>query len=506
MNIRSSKCVRMMAAFVMCVALGACSSGGTVTAGGGGIVGTGKQVVASGEITGFGSVLVNGIEFVKSTDPGTSPTPIYLAFDDRSTAQEASLRTGMVVTVIGSYDRTSRKGVYTRLVYSPEVRGPVDAGSVDVAAGRFTILGRIIQTGASTVWDGIADLSELAARQGQELELEVSGYLDAQGSIRASRVALKSSGFAAGKVQVKGTVSAIGASSFTMGSLTVSTIGAIFSGLTEADLTRAGLVVEVRGTLSGTTVTNARIELRSATSGAQAGETMTLKGVAAGAISGENFVLSGADGPITITTAGALFERGNTLADAAIVSAGARLEVEGIVRADGAIAAVTVAAETERTVRLEGDLSGVDSVAGTLAILGIQASVSAATSYRDNRTQPPAQPNLTLSGLALGDHLQVDGFLDTRGVVVVSQLQRFDASTVNILQGPVAAIDPVAARLTVLGVLVAPQNGAALSKGGVSYADFTAFSAQLLPGSTVVKAKGSFAGTIFTATSLEIQP
>lgn len=507
MNIRISDFVRSVAAIAVSVILSACNGGGTVTAGGGGgIVGTGKQIVASGEVTRFGSVFVNGIEFVKSTDPGTSPTPIFLAFEDLSSAQEESLRTGMVVTVTGSYDSTSRKGVYTRIVYSPEVRGPLDVGSVDVATGSFAILGRVVQVGVSTVFDGIADLNELSAQQGQGLELEVDGYLDAQGRTQASRIAIKSSGFGTGRVQVKGTVSSIGAGSFTMGSLTVSTAGATFSGLTAADLSRTGLVVEVRGTWSGTTVTNARIELKSATSGAQAGETVSLKGVAAGPISGGGFVLSGADGPITVTTAGALFERGNGLADAAIVSAGARLEVEGAIQPDGSIAAATVSAETERTVRIEGNLNSVDPVAGILSILGIPAGVSAATSYRDNRTQPPAQQNLTLAGLVPGDHVQLSGFLDANGSIIVSQLQRFDASTLSILQGPVAAVSPSTARLTILGVTVVPQSGATLSKGTVVYADFTAFSAQLLPGSSVVKAKGSLAGTIFTATSLEIQP
>ncbi|HXE96489.1 MAG TPA: DUF5666 domain-containing protein, partial [Dongiaceae bacterium] len=344
--------VRLLAVYVMTVFLLAClaacgkGEGETVANGGGGIIGTGKEVVVRGEVTGFsGGVIVNGIEFTRSSDLGASDTPIELAFENASTGREDALRTGMVVTVIGTYDPASGKGSYTRIVFSPELRGPLDSGSVDAAAGTFKVLGRTIQAGASTIFDGIADMNELAGRQNQNLELEVSGYLDAQGRIQASRIALKSAGFANGPIQLKGAITAISGSSFSIGGISVTISNATFINMSAADLGLPGLVVEVRGTVAGSIVDNARIERKSSTSGVSAGETMRIKGVAAGPLSGNSFVLAGPDGTLTVTTAGATFLQGKDKADASIVVAGARLEIEGTVQPDGSLAARKVEAK-----------------------------------------------------------------------------------------------------------------------------------------------------------------
>jgi hypothetical protein len=359
MKISRGNIARLLTVYAMTVFLAACDNGGGGSAdSGGGIVGTGLQVVARGEVTGFGSgVIVNGIEFTRSSDPGVSGTPIVLAFENVSTGREDALRTGMIVDVSGSYDTASGKGSYTRIVFSPELRGPLDNGSVDAVAGTCMVLGRTIQAGAATIFDGIADMNELAGRQNQNLELEVSGYLDAQGSIQSSRIALKTAGFTNGPIQIKGAITDLRSGSFSIGGVSVTTSNAIFVDMSAADLS-TGLLVEVRGLLSGSVVNNARIERKSSTSGVSTGETMRIKGVAAGPLSGDSFVMAGPDGTLTVTTSGAVFLNDKNPADASIVVAGARLEVEGKVQADGSLAARQVAAETGKGQHLFGRQPG----------------------------------------------------------------------------------------------------------------------------------------------------
>ena len=514
MSISRGNIVRLLAGYAMTVFLVAClaacdnGGGGTAADGGGGIVGTGKQVVVRGEVTGFGSLIVNGIEFTRSSDPGVSETPIELAFENSSTGREDALRTGMVVAVSGSYDTASGKGSYTRIVFSPELRGPLDNIPVNTAAGTFTVLGRTIQAGASTIFDGIADINELAVRQDQNLELEVSGYLDAQGGIQASRIALKSVGFTNGRIQLKGAITALREGSFSIGGVSVTTSNAIndtFVNMSAADL-GLGLVVEVRGSLAGSVVGNARIERKSSTSGLSTGEAMRIKGIAAGPLSGNSFVMAGPDGTLTVTTSGAAFLRGNNTGDASIVVAGARLEVEGKVQADGFLTARQVETETGRTVRLAGELlTAVDISSGTLVLNNVTVRTDKGASFRDNRKLLPVT-KLTLSELVPGDHLRVDGFVDGNGQVFASQVQRFDSTQVAILEGPVTAADLANKSLTILGVTVTTRSGADMIKGTTSYADFAAFAAQLAPGSTVVKAKGTIIdGSSFSASSLEIE-
>jgi cytoskeletal protein CcmA (bactofilin family) len=497
MKITKSNMIRFLTVYIMTVFLTACG-------GGGGIVGTGfQEVVARGEVTAVGKgVTVNGIEFVRSSDPGVSETPIELAFENVSTGSEDSLKVGMIVDVSGSYDPASGKGSYSRIIFSPELRGPLDSGSVDTAAGTFSVLGRTILTGAATIFDGIADLNELASRQNQGLELEVSGYLDAQGRIQSTRVALKTAGFTSGKVQIKGAITDVRNGFFSIGSVNVATASATFVNMNAADL-KAGLVVEVRGILSGSTVNSARVELKSSSSGASAGETIRIKGVAAGPLSGNSFVLAGPDGTLTVTTSGAVFLRGKNPADASIVVTGARLEVEGTLQADGSLAARKVEAETGQTVGLAGDLTAVDVATGNMILNNVLVRTDKNTSFRDNRNQPVA--NLTLSLLSPGDHLQIDGFVDESGKIFASQVQRFESTRVVILEGPVTSVDPAGNSLVILGVTVTTRAGAEMIRGSIRYADFASFAAQVAPASTVVKAKGTIAGNIFTASSLEIE-
>jgi hypothetical protein len=495
--------IRILIAVVVAACLVSCGGGTTVAGGGGGVVGTGKQVV-NGEVTGFGSVIVNGIEFSRSTAPGVSATPIELAFDSLSNSTEGVLRPGMMVSIAGSYDTATNMGNYTRIIFSPELRGALDNGSVNAATGTFTVFGRLVQTGASTVYDGVSDIQELQTRQNERLELEVSGYLNSAGTVHASRIALKSTGFTNGKVQLKGQVSAVTAGSFTLGSLVVSTSGATFVGMTAADLATAGLIVEVRGALVGTTVSTAHIVRKSATSGGVSGDSLDVKGVAVGTPVAGSFVLSTPDGPLLVTISGSSFDRGSSPADASIVVPGARLEVEGAVQADGTLTARKTSVETEKNVRLEGDLTSVNSGTGSMTLNGVALTTFAGTSYRDSSSS--ATSPLGLADLVIGDHLQVYGFIDGTGKVIASQVERFNAPALAILQGPVSSINAGTSQLTILGVIVSSQPGTTFSKGTTSFVTFSSFAAQITPGSTVVKAKGSYSGAGILATTLEIQP
>jgi len=146
----------------------------------------------------------------------------------------------------------------------------------------------------------------------------------------------------------------------------------------------------------------------------------------------------------------------------------------------------------------------VNPAAGSLVLNGVTVTAAATTTFRDNRSSPVA--NLDLTGLVPGDHLQVYGFQDGAGKVVASQVERFNASPTNILQGPVTSLNAGTSQLSILGVSVGIQPGATLSRNSTVYAGFASFASQIQPGNTVVKAKGIYSGTGFTASGLEIQP
>ena len=96
------------------VALSGCGGGGggsTVA----GIGGTGK--IASGTITAFGSIWVNGIEY------DIDSASLEVNDDDGAGLSQDDLRIGMVVTVTAVVEGSS--GVASLVVYDNEIEGPI---------------------------------------------------------------------------------------------------------------------------------------------------------------------------------------------------------------------------------------------------------------------------------------------------------------------------------------------------------------------------------------------
>jgi hypothetical protein len=97
---------------IVLVALSGCGGGGSTVAG---IGGTGK--IASGTITAFGSIWVNGIKY------DIDSALLEVNDDDGAGLSQDDLRIGMVVTVTAVVEGSS--GVASLVVYDNEIEGPV---------------------------------------------------------------------------------------------------------------------------------------------------------------------------------------------------------------------------------------------------------------------------------------------------------------------------------------------------------------------------------------------
>jgi hypothetical protein len=170
---------------------------------------TGGTQFATGAITGFGSVFVEGVRYDDSR--------ATIRFEDDSAAPRlaavSALRLGMQVEVLA--DDSDRAASVT---VSSEVRGRITA----LASDGFTAAGQVVKVSADpanpTVFDGVAGLAGLALND----VVEVHGRRDAAGAIVASRIERKDAGtFTA--IRVAGTVAGLDATArtFTVGGLTV---------------------------------------------------------------------------------------------------------------------------------------------------------------------------------------------------------------------------------------------------------------------------------------------
>jgi len=164
--------LRLAAAAVLTatVVLGAsCGSGGGGSFGGG-IGGSGLVV---GPITGFGSIIVGDVEFE------TTAAIVTLNGD---LADEGDLRLGMVVRVEGEIDADGVMGVADTVEFETVLEGPIDA--VDLMSDAVDVLGDTVVIDGDTVLDGLTfDAGSVGT------VVEVSGLVDADGTVRATRIA-----------------------------------------------------------------------------------------------------------------------------------------------------------------------------------------------------------------------------------------------------------------------------------------------------------------------------
>ena len=149
--------------------------------------------VAYGEITGFGSVIVNGIKF--------EMTGASVMMDD-SPGDETQLRIGMMVKVEGKIDDSDRtKGQAHKVHYFDDLEGPISA--INTGDNTFVAMGQTVFVSAKTHFEHVAGLAQLQVGN----IVEVSGLVD-NGVIQATYVELKKPTFVPGDddIEVKGSI------------------------------------------------------------------------------------------------------------------------------------------------------------------------------------------------------------------------------------------------------------------------------------------------------------
>jgi hypothetical protein len=218
-------------------------SGGTGITGGEGVGsgGTGISSAAVGAITGFGSIVVNGVRY------DTERAVLTLTDAD-------SLRLGMTVRVRGVVDPDLLNGVASSIESSADARGPIAA--IDLPNRTLILWYTKIHTDASTVFaGGLTALEDL--RVGDSIQ--VWGLPDSGIGLRATRVER----VAAGTTPIiSGTAQAVdvSSSSVQVGGLRVGYAPAVLeaAGLSPSEL--EGQLVRVRGTDADAMLTQAALE------------------------------------------------------------------------------------------------------------------------------------------------------------------------------------------------------------------------------------------------------
>lgn len=436
-----------------------------------------KAVTAQGTITGFGSVIVDGVRYETSR--------AEFEIDDVSGRSQDDLSVGQRITVQGRVDDNGNRSA-ERVRYEAELNGVVTA--VDAAAGRFQALGQSVQVDESTVYRGLVDLSTLAVGE----FVEVSGNRAADGSLLASfvkREAVES------EVQLRGAVSGLDGSArrFNIGSQAVDYASAV---LRPAALVLADNVyVEVEGALQSGLLVATKIKREDDFGEAASGSEVSLEGLIRElAEDRSSFRINGnlvRLGSSTVYTGGS----------AADLASGVKVEAEGQLLADGSLQArkldIRLGAGRAKG-RAEASISAIDSANRRFTVLGVAIEVGDSTVFRDSRDD---NSRFGFAGLMVGDYVEV-GFSTGANGLKATKVERDRASSQSLFKTAVDRFDAEAQTLVLGGVNVS-ASGAVYRAGGV-VVSASQFYQQLAAG-RVVKAKGSYADGRLNAREVELE-
>ena len=381
-------------------ALALVSCGGALTAG---IEGTGMQVaaVSSGPISRFGSIFVNGVEF--------STTTAAVSVNGQA-ASASTLRVGQVVTVQGTVAGGGTTGAAAKVGYRANVQGPIAA--VNATASSFTVLGQTVTVGSRTSLSAAGGASASFAALAPGALVEVSGFADANGTIGATRIDLKSQVAA---YLITGSIGAVDGTAYrlTVNGATIDYSSATLSGFPAGGSMRAGDQVEVTSAprAAAGTIKASAIELVSRVTAGDGGYGQT-DGEITRFASAADFDV---DDTTVTTNPQTVFQNGAV----GQLAANVHVTVQGSFDATGTLVAANVRFEQSAPILLKAPVDAVDAAANTVTILGMTVTTDAETRFDDESANPVSPFNLTR--VVPGDYLEVHG-RTTGGNVIAATL------------------------------------------------------------------------------------
>lgn len=437
---------------------------------------------ATGVITGFGSVIVDGVPYDVSA--------AAISTDGNTGRSQTDLRVGMVVTVTGTLAADGNSGTASQVAYESLLRGALDETP---GANALRVLGQRIAVDSTTVFEGVDSLAALRTADA----LEVSGFTDPAGGFRATWIRKEGS---ASAPQLTGFISQVNGSTVGLAGLNLNVANATLVGVTLNTLANGQRVrVQLQAPPSaGAAVATRLVLLGSGLEGAL--RRQALQGlVSQWDSANQTFLL---DGQRVRLDAATLFQDG-VLAD---IGNGARVRVLGTRGGDSILAAERVLIyrpAIDGYVR--GRVTAIDRAALRFTVQvasGVQVQLRATTVLSDLSLAN----NLSFANLTVGDEVLALGWLSgTRLDAGLVQRLPLIATGVGV-GGPVSSFNAGAGTLTILGVTVGTNSA------GVQFFDAQGatqtqvqFFAALTPNG-LVRADGALVGNVLVANAVRRVP
>lgn len=375
---------RLLSVLVLSAGLVACGSGSsdkTANA-------NDSALVTQGMITGFGSVIVNGVHYDVSD--------ASIVVDDKSLV-ESELDVGQMVRIIGSLDKEGHKGKARSLVGETQLRGPI--GSIDLTTGVIVALGQTILINDDTFYkDGLtADQLKVGDI------IRVSSFTNDEGKLVATRIDLKLDD-SGNNLQVSGAVSVLDtvAMTFKINDLTVDYSKANLANLSKP--LENGTLVNLRGSLAdGVFVAVGNLQKSCFGFSGEKGlpDRVVVSGLVAELVANTSFVIGDTK---VLLSADTQFEHG-TVTD---LLDGVSIKVSGKLDAENNLVASKIKFKHEPKIDSRGLVEAIDLTAQTFTVNGLVFKVTEDTSFKDSGFGKVRF--FDLEDLAVGDLIRARGY------------------------------------------------------------------------------------------------
>ncbi len=431
--------------------------------------GIGRTGVSLGTITTFGSVVVNGVHYDTST--------AAFVIDD-SPGSQSDLSVGQVVFVSGTIDDNLSTGSADSVSFDDNVEGPIQ--SIDLTLGQLVVLGQTVIVDADTSIDDSISPPSLSGLVVGDI-VEVSGFVAANGDIRATRIEIKLAG---SQFEVHGVVSSLDTNTlkFSINALVVDYSSAILDDFPGGVISDGDFVEAKGNSLSPTgELLASKVEFETLGIAGAPDAHVEVEGLITRFVSAQDFDVAG----IPVITDSATAFTGGVAGDLGL---NIKVEVEGTLDANSnVILADKVEIRRAKIIRVTALIDSVDSASNSLVMLGITFNVDNLTRFED-KSSANLEP-LGIGDLNAGDYLEVRGseLPAGGGEILIGILEREDVDTETILQGFVAsASDPT---ITILGVTIETSGTTEFQDTDDSIITSAEFFNRVQPGS-LIKAKG----------------
>lgn len=458
------KHILLAAAFALAsvTALVSCGGGGSSGSMPGSNTSMGAPSSASGVITAFGSILVNGSEY--ATNGSTS---VVDGDNDDAPSSLAALLVGMTVDV-NSNGGWSPVASFVR--FRSAVRGEVDSIASDGSS--MVVLGQTVVITSATSFAGSDASGAITGDMGGTGSVQVGDYVTVYGFLECTSTTPCSATQVVATLVYGSTTPSIyraegyaqvspgSTDTFTINGLTVdyttSGVSATYCTPSPCAITN-GELVEVRSTTAPTTIAGAltldatRIKAITELPVYTAGATVSIEGIVSQLTPGsggtETFDLRG----LSITASSSL---------APDLANGQVVVVNGTVNSDGTISASTITIVRFATFTIIAPMDSDSASASTITLLGVTFTVNSETRFADwaQFVQPFNSTNFT-TVLSQGNQLIVSGYSTSSGNVA-TRVERIPQPLVpfDSVEGIVTADSSSADTLTI-GPVVATLNG-----------------------------------------------